>query len=182
VTWLVIPPGLTDQVKVGVLGSSGKKLLENQRLQNWMKDLSHQNNRLITNKRKSEEMSIEFSPLKKRKLHKVGNHQTFDTVRISNLDDQKSGRLKGGFMDISISQQFYTTNLIANVGPKWKKEAGNDKVDCTVTHSWDDRFYCVERKGQKRHSIFKQPYFAIVIADQHHPAMLPAVDGYIWQL
>ena len=49
---------LTDQVKVGVLGSSSKKLLENQRLQNWMKELIHQNNRLMTNKRKSEEMSI----------------------------------------------------------------------------------------------------------------------------
>jgi hypothetical protein len=62
------------------------------------------------------------------------------------------------------------------VGPKWK-EAENDKVDCTVTRSWDDRFYCVECKGQKRHSIFKHPYFTIVVADQHHPAMLPAVDG-----
>ena len=51
-------PGSTDQVKVGVLGSSSKKLLENQRLQNWMKELIHQNNRLMTNKRKSEEMSI----------------------------------------------------------------------------------------------------------------------------
>ena len=38
-------------------------------------------------------------------------------------------------------------------------------------------FYCVECKGQKRHSIFNKPYFTIVIADQHHPAMVPAMDG-----
>ena len=35
----------------------------------------------------------------------------------------------------------------------------------------------MECKGQKRHSIFTKPYFAIVIADQHHPAMVPALDG-----
>jgi hypothetical protein len=121
--------GLKDKAKVGSLGASGKRLLKNQRLQNWMKDLIHQ--RLITNKRKSEEMSVNFSPFKKRKLHEVGNRQTFDTVRVSNLDNEKSRRLKGGFTDISISQQFYTSNLIANVGPKWRKEAENDKVDTT---------------------------------------------------
>ena len=60
-----------------------------------MKDLIHQNNRLMMNKRKSEEMSVNFSLFKKRKLHEVGNRQTFDTVRVSNLDDKKSGRLKG---------------------------------------------------------------------------------------
>ena len=113
-------------------------------------------------------MSIGFAPFKKRKFHEVGNIQMFDTVRVSFLDEHKSGRLKGGFTDISINQQFYTANMIANVGPKWKKEAENDKVDCSVTRSWDDMFYCVECKGQKRHSIFNKPYFAIVIADQHH--------------
>ena len=38
-------------------------------------------------------------------------------------------------------------------------------------------YYCVECRGQKRHNIFTKPFFAIVIADQHHPAMLPALDG-----
>jgi hypothetical protein len=101
----------------------------------------------------------------------------FDTVRISNLDEHKSGRLKGGFTDISINQLFYTSNLSANVGPKWKKEAVTDKVDCSVTCSWDNKFFCVECKGQKRHSIFNKVYFAIVITDQHLPTMLPAMDG-----
>ena len=93
------------------------------------------------------------------------------------MDDSKSGRLKGGFTDISIHQQLYNVHLLANVGPKWKTEAEIDKVDCSVTRSWDDLYYCVECRGQKRHNIFTKPYFAIVIADQHHPAMLPALDG-----
>jgi hypothetical protein len=41
--------GLKDQAKVGVLRTSGKRLLENQKLQNWMKDLILQNKRLMTN-------------------------------------------------------------------------------------------------------------------------------------
>jgi hypothetical protein len=71
----------------------------------------------------------------------------------------------------------YTSHLIANTGPEWKKEAETDKVDTVVTRSWDNQFYCVECKGQKRHYIFKGKFFAIGVADQHHPAMLPAVDG-----
>jgi hypothetical protein len=42
-------------------------------------------------------------PFKKRKLHEVGNRQYFETVRVSNFEDDKSGRLKGGFKDISLS-------------------------------------------------------------------------------
>ena len=71
----------------------------------------------------------------------------------------------------------YTSHLIANTGPVWKKEAENAKVDTVVTRSWDNMFYRVECKGHKMHSIFKGKFFAIVVADQHHPAMLPAVDG-----
>ena len=37
------------QAKVGILGASGKRLLENQKLHNWMKDLIHQNKRLKMN-------------------------------------------------------------------------------------------------------------------------------------
>ena len=73
----------------------------------------------------------------------------------------------------------YTSHLISNTGPEWKKEAENDKVDTVVTHSWDDQFYCVECKGQNRHSIFKGKSFAIVVADQNHPALLPAIDGFV---
>ena len=132
---------MTDKVKVGLLGSDSKKLLENQKLQNWMKEVTYQNSRLMNNKRKREELSLGFCNFKKRKLFEVGNRQIFDTVRTSFLDDCKSGRLKGGFTDISIHQQLYTAHQIANVGPKWKKEAENDKVDCSVTRSWDDMYY-----------------------------------------
>jgi hypothetical protein len=87
--------GLKDKAKVGSLGASGKRLRENQKLKNWMKDLIHQKKRLMTNNRKCEELSVNFSPFKKCKLHEVGNRQSFETVRVSNFDDEKSGRLKG---------------------------------------------------------------------------------------
>ena len=147
--------GLKDRAKVGGLCETGKQLLENQKLQNWLKGLLHENQKLMRNKRKSDELQLNFIPFKKRKLHEVGNRQSFDTVQGTNFDDEKSGKLKGGFTDISISQKMYTSHLIANTGPEWKKEAENDKVDTVVTRSWDDQFYCVECKGQKRHSIFK---------------------------
>jgi hypothetical protein len=45
---------LKVKAKVGNLGDSGKKLLENQRLQNWMKDLIQEHKWLMRNKRKCE--------------------------------------------------------------------------------------------------------------------------------
>ena len=78
---------MTDKVKVGLLGSDSKKLLENQKLQNWMKEFTYQNTRLINNKRKRDEISLGFGNFKKRKLFEVGNRQIFDTVRVSFLDD-----------------------------------------------------------------------------------------------
>ena len=115
--------GLKERAKVGGLCETGKQLLENQKLQNWLKDLLHENQKLMRNKRKSDKLQLNFIPFKNRKLHEVGNRQNFDTVRDTNYDDEKSDRLKGGFSDISISQKMYTSHLIANTGPEWKKEA-----------------------------------------------------------
>jgi hypothetical protein len=49
--------------------------------------------------------------------------------------------------DISINLLFYTANLSANLGPKWKKEAETNKVDCSVTRSWDDKLSVRGRRG-----------------------------------
>ena len=87
---------VTGKAKVGPLGFVEKCLLEDQKLQNRKKDLSHQNARLMNNKRKREELSIGFGNFKKCKLHEVGNRQIYDTVRSTFGDDSKSGRLKAG--------------------------------------------------------------------------------------
>ena len=131
----------------------------------------------MTNKRKREELSCNFANFKKRKLNEVGNRQFFETGRSTFIDDKKCGGLNGGFSDISIHQSIYTANLHANVGPKWKAEGEDDKVVTSVTRTWDDQYYCVECRGQKRHNIFNKAYFALVIADQHFPSMVPAMDG-----
>ena len=82
---------MTDKVKVGLLGSDSKKLLENQKLQNWMKEVTYQNSRLMNNKRKRDEISLGFGNFKKRKLHDVGNRQIFDTGFLSWTSTRAAG-------------------------------------------------------------------------------------------
>jgi hypothetical protein len=107
----------------------------------------------------------------------VGNRQLFETGRSTFIDEKKSGGLKGGFSDISNHQSIYSVNLHANDGPKWKTEGEDDKVVTSVTRTRDDQYYCIECHGQNWHNIFNKAYFALVIADQHFPSMVPAMDG-----
>jgi hypothetical protein len=60
---------VTGSAQVGSLGSVEKRLLEDQKLQNKKKELSYLNGRLMTNKRKREELSCNFVNFKKRKLN-----------------------------------------------------------------------------------------------------------------
>jgi hypothetical protein len=156
---------VTGLAQVGSLGSVEKRLLEDQKLQNKKKELSYLNGRLMTNKRKREELSCNFANFKKRKRNEVGNRQLFETGRSTFIDEKKSGGLKDRFSNISIHQSIYSVNLHANVGPKWKTEGEDDKVVTSVTMTWDDQDYCVECRGHKRHNIFNKAYFALVIAD-----------------
>ena len=54
--------GLKERAKVGSLCESGKQLLENQKLQNLLKGLLHENQNLMRNKRKSDKL-IKLHPI-----------------------------------------------------------------------------------------------------------------------
>ena len=81
----------------------------------------------------------------------------------------------GGFTDISINEPFYSTNLSVNKAPFWQKKPENE--DTLITRSWDDSYICTVCKGEKRHSFFKKPYFALIISDHYLLSKGPALDG-----
>jgi hypothetical protein len=169
--------GMLDQVQVGPSGNVARRLLEDQKLQNRKRELALQNARLLGNKRKRDELSCNYENFRKRKLAEVGDRRPYEAIRTTHIDDRKQGGLKGGFSDISIRQSIYNVSFHANVGPKWKSEGEDEKVVTSVTRSWDDQWYCLECVGKNRHSIFSKRFFAIVIADQHFPSMVPAMNG-----
>ena len=141
--------------------------------------MAYRNGKLRRGKRKSMEMTMSYANFKKRKLDKVGDRRPFDTFRKVLVGEDKGAGLQSSFSDVILTQAMYPVNLSANTGPSWKAEAEPDNVDCTVTRSWNDTDQCLSGKGKDKlhHILRKEHEFALVIADQHSPAIIPPLDG-----
>ena len=76
------------------------------------------------------------------------------------------------------SNKYYKVNLTVDKAPNYQMRAENVTVDTTITHSWDNKYMCVDCKGPNRHSIHKKGYFPLILSNQHMDAKVPALDGH----
>ena len=60
---------------------------------------------------------LNYGAFKKRKLDKVGNHQTFDTDRKRYESELEAGGMSAGFSNISANQPMYNVTLSCNINP-----------------------------------------------------------------
>ena len=116
--------------------------VDSQDIMNCEMDLHFQNKRLANNKRAAVKHVLNFSAFKRCKLDKVGNHTTFDTDRKKYESELEAGGMSAGFSNISGSQPMYNVTLTSNTAPHYLLGSEVQKIDTTVTRSYD-RFRCL---------------------------------------